>query len=85
MNLQNTKHLTSYQKILNKHVIEILQSVVNKSSDLQSFIELKAEEIREIQDWDQDYHYDLEDLASKAATITQLTAELIEYGSFQNE
>ena len=85
MNLQNTKHLTSYQQILNKHVVELLQSVVNKSSDLQSFIELKAEEIREIQDWDQDYHYDLEDLASKAATITQLTAELIEYGSFQNE
>ena len=68
-----------------KQVIEILQSVVNKSSDLQSFIELKAEEIREIQDWDQDYHYDLEDLASKAATITQLTAELIEYGGFQDE
>ena len=85
MNLQNTKHLTSYQQILNKHVVELLQSVVNKSSDLQSFIELKAEEIREIQDWDQDYHYDLEDLASKAATITQLTAELIEYGSFQDE
>ena len=68
-----------------KQVIEILQSVVNKSSDLQSFIELKAEEIRDIQNWDQDFHYDLEDLASKAATITQLTAELIEYGSFQNE
>ena len=85
MNLQNTKHLTSYQQILNKHVVELLQSVVNKSSDLQSFIELKAEEIREIQDWDQDYHYDLEDLASKAATITQLTAELIEYGGFQDE
>ena len=85
MNLQNTKHLTSYQQILNKHVVELLQSVVNKSSDLQSFIELKAEEIREIQDWDQDYHYDLEDLASKAATITQLTAELIEYGGLQDE
>ena len=85
MNLQNTKHLTSYQQILNKHVVELLQSVVNKSSDLQSFIELKTEEIREIQDWDQDYHYDLEDLASKAATITQLTAELIEYGGFQDE
>ena len=85
MNLQNTKHLTSYQQILNKHVVEILQSVVNKSSDLQSFIELKAEEIRDIQNWDQDFHYDLEDLASKAATITQLTAELIEYGSFQDE
>ena len=85
MNLQNTKHLTSYQQILNKHVVEILQSVVNKSSDLQDFIELKAEEIRDIQNWDQDFHYDLEDLASKAATITQLTAELIEYGSFQDE
>ena len=68
-----------------KQVIEILQSVVNKSSDLQSFIELKAEEIRDIQNWDQDFHYDLKDLASKAATITQLTAELIEYGSFQDE
>ena len=85
MNLQNTKHLTSYQQILNKHVVELLQSVVNKSSDLQSFIELKAEEIRDIQNWDQNFHYDLEDLASKAATITQLTAELIEYGSFQDE
>ena len=85
MNLQNTKHLTSYQQILNKHVVELLQSVVNKSSDLQSFIELKAEEIRDIQNWDQDFHYDLEDLASKAATITQLTAELIEYGGFQDE
>ena len=85
MNLQNTKHLTSYQQILNKHVVELLQSVVNKSSDLQSFIELKAEEIREIQDLYLDYHYDLEDLASKAATITQLTAELIEYGGFQDE
>tara|TARA_Y100001972_G_scaffold27708_1_gene34089 strand:- start:57 stop:314 length:258 start_codon:yes stop_codon:yes gene_type:complete len=85
MNLQNKKHLTSYQQILNRHVVEILQSVVNKSSNLQDFIELKSEEIRDIQDWDQDLHYDLEDLASKAATITQLAAELIEYGSFQDE
>tara|TARA_R100001510_G_C7631764_1_gene190501 strand:+ start:292 stop:543 length:252 start_codon:yes stop_codon:yes gene_type:complete len=83
--MDNKKHLTSYQQILNRHVVEILQSVVNKSSNLQDFIELKSEEIRDIQDWDQDLHYDLEDLASKAATITQLAAELIEYGSFQDE
>jgi len=71
--------------VKNREVERILKSIISQANNLQDFIEEKAEEIREVQNWDQDLHYDVETLASRAATIYYKTEELIEHGEFQDE